>query len=245
VRLHAHRWGSGPTVVLVHGILLGGRVAWRAQRRLTRRWTLVAVNRPGHGDSPEARQDFETEAPLVADQLLDEPVHLVGHSYGAIVAMLAAIHRPEMVRSLTVIEPPSTKVLEGDPVVDAWAAEAPPVFSDRGDDLPALVGRFYALARIDLPVPDPLPAPIEQGARALAGAREPGEAVVPLDELAGTGIPLLAVSGDHYYCYEAICDEIARVTGGERAVIPGAGHLVQDVGAPFNETLEEFLLRCD
>ena len=244
MRLHVHRWGSGPPVVLVHGILLGGREAWIGQRRLTKRWTLLAPDRPGHGRSPRARQDFETEAPLIADQLLGEPVHLVGHSYGAIIAVLAAVRRPENVRSLTVIEPPATKVLEGDPVVDAWAEEAPPVFSDPGHDLPGLVGRFFALARIDLPVPDPLPVPIEQGARALAGARQPGEAELPLDDLAATGIPVLAVSGDHYYCYEAICDEIARVTGGERAVIPGAGHLVQDTRAPFNERLEEFLLRC-
>lgn len=53
--------------------LLGVRETWRAQRPLTERWTLVAPDRPGHGQSPPARQDFEPEAALIADQLLDEP----------------------------------------------------------------------------------------------------------------------------------------------------------------------------
>lgn len=52
--------------------------------------------RPGHGRSPDASQDFETEAPLIADQLLGEPMHLVGHSYGALGAMLAAAERLDM-----------------------------------------------------------------------------------------------------------------------------------------------------
>ncbi|MQA93072.1 MAG: alpha/beta fold hydrolase, partial [Gemmatimonas sp.] len=104
MRLHVHRWGSGPTVVLIHGGVLGGREAWRAQRPLTERWTLLAPDRPGHGMSPDARQDFEPEATLVADQLLGAPVHVVGYSYGAIVAMLAAAQRPHGVRTLTVVE---------------------------------------------------------------------------------------------------------------------------------------------
>jgi pimeloyl-ACP methyl ester carboxylesterase len=109
-------------VVLVHGGVLGGREAWRAQRPLTERWTLLAPDRPGHGQSPPARQDFEPEAALVADQLLDQPSHLVGLSYGAIVSMYAAAARPENVRSLTIVEPPACGVARGVPVVDEFAA---------------------------------------------------------------------------------------------------------------------------
>src|SRR5689334_13904706 len=120
MRLHVHRWGQGPSVVLVHGGLLGGREAWRAQRPLTERWTLLAPDRPGHGRSPDARQDFEPEAVLVAEQLLTEPVHLVGYSYGGVVAVLAAAARPGNVRTLTVVEPPATGVARGNAVVDEY-----------------------------------------------------------------------------------------------------------------------------
>jgi pimeloyl-ACP methyl ester carboxylesterase len=198
VRLYVHTWGSGPVVVLVHGVVLGGREAWRGQRPLTERWTLLAPDRPGHGRSPDARQDFETEAPLVADQLLREPVHVVGHSYGAIVAMLAAARALDTVRSLTLIEPPATRVARGDPVVDAWAEATRAICSDPGDDLPALLGRFFDLAGVQAPIPQPLPEPLERGARALAGARPPTEAELPLSALASSGIPCLVISGGHH-----------------------------------------------
>ena len=123
MRLHVHQWGQGPRVVLVHGGVLGGRETWRTQRPLTERWTLLAPDRPGHGQSPPARQDFEPEAALVADQLLDQPSHLVGHSYGGIVSMYAAAARPANVLSLTIVEPPSTAVARGVPAVDEYAAQ--------------------------------------------------------------------------------------------------------------------------
>lgn len=242
MRLHVYEWGTGPEVVLVHGVVLGGREAWRAQRPLTERWTLLAPDRPGHGRSPDARQDFETEAPLIADQLLREPVHLVGHSYGAIVAMLAAAQRPDAVRSLTLIEPPATCVAAGDPVVDAWADELRTSLSDPEDGLAALLGRFFAVAGVQAPVPTPLPEALERGARALAGCRPPTEARLPLAALATSGIPCLVISGGHHQAYEAICDVIAAETTAQREVIPGAAHLVMETGEPFNSRLEEFLL---
>jgi pimeloyl-ACP methyl ester carboxylesterase len=156
--------------------------------------------------------------------------------------MLAAARNLEMVRSLTVIEPPATGVASGNPVVDEWAAETRAVFSDPGDDLPALLGRFFDLAGVQLPVPEPLPEPLERGARALAGARPPTEAELPLAALAASGIPCLVISGGHHEGYEAVCDVIARETDAQRAVIPGAAHLVPDTGDPFNRRLEAFLL---
>jgi pimeloyl-ACP methyl ester carboxylesterase len=86
MRFYVHKWGTGPRIVFVHGAILGGREAWRAARPLTEHWTVLAPDRPGHGNSPEGSSDFEPEARLVAEQLLDEPAHLVGLSYGAIVA---------------------------------------------------------------------------------------------------------------------------------------------------------------
>jgi hypothetical protein len=47
------------------------------------------------------------------------------------------------------------------------------------------------------------------------------------------------VSGGHSVANEIICDVIARETNGERAVCPGAGHLVPDTGAPFNRLIEQ------
>jgi pimeloyl-ACP methyl ester carboxylesterase len=227
-------------------VVLGGREAWRAQRPLTDRWTLLAPDRPGHGKSPDAPQDFEPEAQLIADQLLDAPAHLVGYSYGGIVAMLAAAERLDQLRSLTVVEPPAMGVARGNPVVDAWDAETRELFaSASGEDLPSLVGQFFGIAGVPLPVPDPLPDALERGARALIGARPPGDAQLPLEALRDAPFPMLVISGGHKEGYEIICDAIAETTGAARKVLCGMAHLVPDLGPPFNELLETFMAEAD
>jgi hypothetical protein len=95
---------------------------------------------------------------------------------------------------------------------------------------------------VSLPVPEPLPQPMERGTRALAGARPPTEADLPLTRIADAGLRCMVVSGGHHDGYEAICDAITAQTKARRETIPGAGHLVQDTGDPFNRRLEEFLL---
>jgi pimeloyl-ACP methyl ester carboxylesterase len=184
------------------------------------------------------RQDFESEAVLLADQLLDHPVHLVGYSYGGLVAMYAAALRRDNVLSLTVVEPPATALVSGHPVVDDWAARIRSLMaSDR--PLETLLRDFLALVGAPVDVVDPVHPTLLQGTRQLLGARPPDEAVVPLDSL--QGLPMLAVSGGHMEPYELICDAIVAATGASRAVCPGAGHLVPDTGAPFNRILENFL----
>ncbi|WP_249227731.1 alpha/beta fold hydrolase [Kutzneria sp. CA-103260] len=238
--MYVHQWGEGPEVVLVHGAVLGGRECWRAQRPLTQRWTLLAVDRPGHGRTPAARQDFETESVQLADQLLDRPVHLVGYSYGGLVAMYAAVRRPENVRSLTVVEPPATALVKGNPVVDEWAARIRGLTSADGP-LETVLREFLDVVGAPVDVTDLVHPTLLQGTGQLIGARPPDEAVPDLAAL--RGIPLLAVSGGHKEPYELICDAIAEATGAQRAVCPGAGHLVPDTGEPFNRVLEDFLTR--
>ena len=171
MRLYVHRWGSGPRIVFVHGALLGGREAWRAQRPLTRRWTVLAPDRPGHGRSSAARTDFEPEAGLIAEQLLDEPAHLVGLSYGAIVGMYAAALRPENVSSLTIVEPPCSAVAKGVPVVDSFGADVRAIL-ELTDVAPAeALRRFFRVAGVREEVVEPVPEVLLRGINQLFGAR--------------------------------------------------------------------------
>ena len=108
--LDVERVGSGPPVVLVHGSIVDARRTWRRQLGLADEWALCLPNRPGFAGSPAlARGDFDVEAQLIAE-LLGEGTHLVGHSYGAVIALLAAAARPGAVRSLTVSEPGCLRV---------------------------------------------------------------------------------------------------------------------------------------
>src|SRR3954462_15678068 len=110
--------GEGPPILFIHGDIVGPELTWRKQRELAERWSLVIPSRPGFGESPPLeRNDFETEAPMFAE-LLGDGAHLVGHSYGAVIALLAAALRPEAVRSLVVSEPGALNVAAGRPHVD-------------------------------------------------------------------------------------------------------------------------------
>jgi pimeloyl-ACP methyl ester carboxylesterase len=160
-------------------------------------------------------------------------------SYGGIVAMYAAALRPENVLSLTVIEPPCTAVARGEPVVDDYGEQVRALVEDVDADPADALRRFYSVVGIHLDVEEPLVPVLEQGIRQLLGARSPDEADPPLARLRAAGLRILVVSGDHLPANEIICDTIATRTGADRALCPGAGHLVPDTGEPFNSLLEK------
>jgi pimeloyl-ACP methyl ester carboxylesterase len=87
MQLHTRVMGTGPRVLFVHGSLTTSRQSWEKQEPLAERWTLVIPDRRGYAPNAVAeRSDFEEDAADIAP-LLDRGTHLVGHSYGAIVAL--------------------------------------------------------------------------------------------------------------------------------------------------------------
>jgi pimeloyl-ACP methyl ester carboxylesterase len=241
-QLEVTRLGQGPPVVLVHGSVVGAELTWRKQRPLADRWTLVLANRPGFGGSePLERGDFEAEAPLFAE-LLGEGAHLVGHSYGAVIALLAASLRPEAVRSLTVSEPGTLRLAAGNPEVDEMIANGETLYADPESIPPEVFLRLFrsgvGSAR---ETPDEFPDWLERGVQLLKAERPPWEAEVPIAELAAAPFPSLVISGGHSAAFEAVCDSLAEAIGAERAVISGRAHTIPSAGTPYNERLEAFL----
>ncbi len=102
--------GAGPTppVLLLHG-LGGSRISWEPQLAglsATRR--VVAWDLPGYGDS--APLDVPITFDALADAVarcaaeIDAPeVHLVGISFGGMIAQYTAARHPALVRSLTLL----------------------------------------------------------------------------------------------------------------------------------------------
>jgi pimeloyl-ACP methyl ester carboxylesterase len=232
-------------VVLVHGSVTAGRATWSAQRPLADRWELVVVERPGFPPGPPVeRVDFERDAEVVAAELAGG-AHLVGHSYGGVISLLAAALRPDAVLSLTVIEPPATSVALGDPAADRFAREAQEWWTTGPTDDPeAFLRGFLQRVGSSFVPPSPLPPELEQGARTLMVERGPWEAEIPLEELAAARFPKLVVSGAHHEAFDSICDVLADRLGAERAVLTGTGHTVQRAPG-FNEVLADFLGRAD
>ena len=231
-------------LVLVHGSVVGGRGTWAGQRALADRFELLVVDRPGFPPNPPVdRVDFEGDAELIAE-LLRAGDHLVGHSYGGVIALLAAAGRPELLRSLTVIEPPATRVAVGDPAVDAFAEAGRELYaSGATSDPEAFLRRFLAAVGSEFDPPVPLPPELAQGAQALAVERGPWEAEIPLDVLAAASFPKLVVSGAHHPAFDAICDVLERELPADRVVLPGYGHVVQR-HPEFNDQLADFVQRA-
>jgi len=232
-------------LVLVHGSVVGGRATWAGQRPLAERFELVVLERPGFPPNPPVeRVDFEPDAQLVAD-LLEPGDHLVGHSYGGVISLLAAATRPESIGSLTVIEPPATHVAAGDPAVDAFAADGRALYeSGATSDPETFLRRFLEAVGSAFDPPTPLPPELAQGAQALAVERGPWEAEIPLAPLAAARFPKLVVSGVHHPAFDAICDVLERELPAERAVLRGYGHVVQRHPA-FNDVLADFVERAE
>lgn len=242
--MHVESWGSGPRIVLVHGSVANGTSTWSPLRPLAERFTLVVLNRPGFPpNGPAERVDFEEHARLVAG-LIEPGDHLVGHSYGAVISLYAAAVRADDLRSLTLAEPPATRVALHDPAVVAFASGAEAHWASGPSEPRAFLAGFLERVGSGRSVlPDPLPPALEQGARTLMVERGPWEAEPPVADVAAATFPKLVVSGGHSAAFEAICDVLERELGAERAVCSGAGHSIPRV-PEFRERLESFLRRA-
>ena len=226
-------------------------MTWSAQKPLAGRFEIVSPNRRGFPPGPEVEYvDFEDEAvwlePFVEPDAGSGAggTHLVGHSYGGVIALLTAARRPELLRSLTVIEPPAFGVARGIPAADDFAARIEELWTKGPRDPGEFLRGFLALVGSSIPVGNFTPE-LLQGARTLMVERSPAEAVISFDELAGAPFPKLVVSGGHSPAFEAVCDVLEERLGAERAVLPGAGHSVQRLGEPFNERLASFVERVE
>jgi pimeloyl-ACP methyl ester carboxylesterase len=238
VTLDTRVLGSGPRAVLVHGGA-GPQRTWEMQPPLAERWQLVIPSRRGFGRSPPPeRQDFEHDAADLLP-LLAPGAHLAGFSYGGLGALIAAGRRPDLVRSLTVIETPLFAIAPGDPGIERFERLSDEFLADGLDARPEVLAEFLPAAALPAPAAGPLPPDVEAELRLARGGRRPGEALPDLDAIRRAGLPVLVVSGDHLAAIERLCDVLAEAVGGERAVIRGRGHAIPRADG-FNERLEEF-----
>jgi pimeloyl-ACP methyl ester carboxylesterase len=245
--VHVTVWGEGEAAVFVHGSFGWGEETWSEQRPLAEDYRLLLIDRRGFGASPaNGRVDFERDADDVAE-LLRDGAHLVGHSYGGVVSLLASARRPDAVRSLTLIEPPAFGLARGVDAVEklignvgaAASAQDPADYRAaflRGFGFP---GGAATLEGREL-----------EAARASMTERPPWEAKIPLDDLSRAGVRTLLVQGD--WCpapdtaralagaaFRAVCDVLYERLDAQRAVFPAA-HNPQRLGSLFNQRVRAF-----
>ena len=104
----AAAFGQGPAIVLVRGLDSGLECWLPTARILARRHRVVFVDLPGHGDrampEPFSLERSTRALDVALARASREPVVLVGHSLGGLVAAAEACAHPGRVRALVLIE---------------------------------------------------------------------------------------------------------------------------------------------
>ncbi|TCK21950.1 alpha/beta fold hydrolase [Pseudonocardia endophytica] len=148
-----------PPAVFVHGVLSWGtddRYGFGNQRPLATHRRLILMDRRGHGESPDLEGPYRTDYAVDAEDivaLLGDGAHLVGHSYGGVAAMLAACTRPDLVRSLCLIQPGALRVAEDEPVVRDMLTRARASTATLPDDLTAADYLRLSTEPLGMPIP--------------------------------------------------------------------------------------------
>lgn len=230
--VHWHRWGSGPRPALAVHCMLASASYWTAIAAALPQLSLTAFDLPGHGRSGpyDGGEDYQKLATQILASFVSRPVDLIGHSFGATVALRLAVAAPEAVRSLTLIEPVLFAAARGTPEGSAEDEERTRL---RGLDPAGAAARF--VARWGAAPWDRL-SPAQQAAMAermvlveAAGAAtfdDAGQVLRP-GGLEAIDAPVMLIEGADS---PAIVHRInaalaARLADVGTARIPGAGHM--------------------
>ncbi len=267
--IHVTKWGvSGPAVLVIHGGvqggLGGGPSTFAKQEALAQQgWQLSVVDRPGFGQSPSRGPDDMLADSVWIAGMLGDGANLLAHSWGAAEALLAAARRPEVVKSLIMVEPALEALLPTDPSFKdnpvAQAAVGERVRTLLGAKSPAEYGLSFAMslgtAETGGGAPNAVAAAFKadptQAARvgcALLRARmAPPEAFKAAAEVvAKAGIPVLVISGGWSLAYVAVGDLVAKLTHGRHVIVKSSSHFVQLANdEAFNQVVDEFMREAE
>ncbi|MCW3766975.1 alpha/beta fold hydrolase [Paenarthrobacter ureafaciens] len=211
-------------VVFVHGLGSFGAAAWPKQHGLALRYDCLFLRR--HGFDPVAEpleSDISADVAILVDALADSGGgHVVAHEQGAISAMLAAVERPDLVFSLSLVEPACLSLTAELPATASHRALMQPLFDVRSqlgdaDYEREYFRRAYAAEAGGLQTPE-----ARRSARRLRLQAPPWE--VPLHIV--PGVPTLVLTGGWEPLYEEIAGYL-RDTGALHRVAAG-GHRPQD-----------------
>lgn len=138
IALHTTVAGEGAPVILLHSGGMSSRQWRRLSGALARTHRVIAPDFLGSGDNPpwpvDAPFHFDRDVEAISAILLAEeaPAHVVGHSYGGLIALMVARKHPDRIRSLSVYDPVAFGVLYDPPdpegLADFVRAEENPIF---------------------------------------------------------------------------------------------------------------------
>ncbi|WP_030558851.1 alpha/beta fold hydrolase [Streptomyces aureocirculatus] len=222
--------GEGEPLVLMHGGLVDARFFEPNLAPLAAHFHVYTPERRGHGHTPDVEgpityQLMADDTVAFLEQVVGEPADLVGHSDGALVAMLVAMRRPDLVKRVVLISGGFNKAGEAAPDAE-WDVDA--IFE--------FLGPTYAEVS-----PDGL-----EHFRVVAtkigemAAREPD---LQASELAAvTRRTLVMFSDDDLVTMRHAVEMYEALPNAELAVVPGTSHfLTQEKPDLVNALVLDFL----
>lgn len=243
---HPPRWrawdrGAPRPVLALHCSLAHGG-AWAGVAERLQRVTVTAPDQPGHGraadwDGRDEIHGLTTGIAMVLAERLGGggPVDLFGHSFGATVCLRLALERPDLVRSLMLVEPVIFAAAKGTAAYEAFRDSHEEIARVLDQDRETAAAMFHAAwgtgeALDDLP---------ERSRRYIIDRIHhiPAQNPVLLDDAAGLlrpgglesiKVPVLLVEGaDSPPIIDAVHSVLAaRLPRATRMIVPGAGHMV-------------------
>jgi pimeloyl-ACP methyl ester carboxylesterase len=215
-------------IVFVHGAGPFGAAAWPRQHGMALKYDALFLRRHGFDTVAEpVDSSFDEDTAIVLRSLADDGRgaaggHVVAHAEGAISAMMAAVQRPDLVFSLTLVEPACLSLTAELPATAAHLALMQPLFDVRhqlGDDD---FQREYIRRMFAVDLHEPASMEEKRSARRLRLQAPSWDAplhIVP-------GVPTMVLTGGWEPLYEEIAGYL-RETGARHHIAAG-GHRPQD-----------------
>lgn len=241
VRIHYNVYGSGPDVILIHGLTSTAEENWDATIPvLSASYRLVTLDVRGHGKSGGPHEAGAYGKKMVEDvvrlmeYLAIEQAHVVGYSMGGTLALNLAVNHPHLVQSLVVAGQGWASVEE----LEEWSATAQSMreagtatvlISDPASIRSSVRDRFMkTLAMND--------------AQALAALMDDyPQVAVAADDIRETTVPMLVVAGADDYLIPRIDKLKSMRPDAEVVLIPDETHLSTPGSPKFVAAIEEFL----
>jgi pimeloyl-ACP methyl ester carboxylesterase len=236
IELTSAAHGTGEPVVLIHAnafVSWYGPLVERLERFSALSYRRHLRQRPPGGYRPLSVAEDATTAARLMDHIGWSEAHVVGHSYGALVALQLAIDHPDKVGSVALLEPAARGISSSAAVVEALG---PIVAAYRSGDTQAALDGFLRHVCGDgyeVPLAQAIPGAFDE---ALAEADLFFQAEMPAvqqwdfgpADAARVRAPLLNVVGAE--SEPRFVEGCALVQSwfpeAERLVVPGAGHLL-------------------
>ncbi len=253
--------GSGEALVFVHGSVNDLR-SWGQQfEPFGQRYRVFAYTRRHHHGSEDPAMRRQLSVSDAAKDLVDliealgiAPAHLIGSSFGAFTALLAARDRPELARSLVLGEPPVLHLLQSDsatqPISDAFLDRAynpAHELAKAGDAegaLRAFLDGVIGEGALDI-MPPPARQMMVENAYTIRIEQQVDEPFGPADAEKLT-MPILLVTGQYTPAmFPVITDKLqALVPRADRVEIADASHGMHGQNpAGYNSAVLDWLAR--